>query len=162
MKNSLYQINGALIALFEQIEENGGELTEELGQQLEIKENELTEKANGYLEIIGDQESFIARIDEEVKRLQARKKQAKSVVDRLKNNLVKAVEVFGEIDLDTKTVTTRKSTVVNVDNVNSLPDVYKVKKVTEAADKAAIKKDLKAGVEIDGCQLVENRNLKIK
>ena len=77
MNNSLYQISGALIALFEQIEENGGELTEELAQQLEIKENELTEKASGYLEIIGAQEAFISRIDEELKRLQARKKQAK-------------------------------------------------------------------------------------
>lgn len=162
MKNSLYQINGALIALFEQIEENGGELTEELASQLEIKETELTEKASGYLEIIGAQEAFITRIDEELKRLQARKKQAKTLVDRLKNNLVKAVEVFGEIELETKTVTTRKSTSLEVEDVNALPEVYKVKKVTETADKAAIKKDLKAGVIIDGCQLIENKSFRIK
>jgi len=162
MKNSLYQINGALISLLEEIEENGGELTEEIASQLEIKEAELFEKTSGYLEIIGSQEAFISRIDEEIKRLEARKKQSKNLVDRLKSNLVNAVEVFGEIELETATVTTRKSVSVEVTDVNSLPDIYKLKKVTEAANKTVIKKDLKEGVVIDGCQLIENKNLKIK
>ena len=46
--------------------------------------------------------------------------------------------------------------------VNQLPNEYKTIKVTESANKTAIKKALQDGVEIDGCALVENINLSIK
>ena len=42
----------------------------------------------------------------------------------------------------------RKSETVEVDDVNKLPAPYKVVKVTEQADKAAIKAAIKDGVEL--------------
>ena len=49
-----------------------------------------------------------------------------------------------------------------VEDVNALPGDYKKVKVTETADKTAIKKALKAGEQIEGCSIQESINLKIK
>jgi hypothetical protein len=48
-----------------------------------------------------------------------------------------------------------------VEDVNALPKEYKVIKVTEAADKIALKKAIQSGKEIDGVSLINNYNLKI-
>ena len=45
--------------------------------------------------------------------------------------------------------------------INSLPKELKVVKVTEQADKKAIKKAIEAGEAVKGCEIVENINLKI-
>lgn len=162
MKNTLYQINQDLIELFDTIEANEGEVNDDILRALEIKENELQEKSQSYYALISSQEAFIGSIDEEIKRLQALKKSRKSLVDRLKKNLLSAVELFGEFTVGTITFGTRKSTSVEVDDVNLLPEQYKKIKVTEQADKTLIKQELKSGVEITGCRIVENVNLKIK
>jgi hypothetical protein len=47
-------------------------------------------------------------------------------------------------------------------DVNDLPKQYKTVKVTETADKVAIKKALESGETVYGCRLVENVNLTIK
>ena len=46
--------------------------------------------------------------------------------------------------------------------INSLPKQYKTIKITETADKTAIKKVLEEGIEIKGCKLMHNDNLSIK
>jgi hypothetical protein len=56
----------------------------------------------------------------------------------------------------------RKSESVEVDDINSLPAMYKTIKLTETPDKKLIKDSLKLGKEIPGCKLVENNNLQIK
>ena len=49
-----------------------------------------------------------------------------------------------------------------MDDVNQLPAAFKVVKVTEQADKAAIKAALKDGVDVTGCRIETHRNLQIK
>ena len=160
--NSLYQINQDLLEIFQQVDDQEGELTPEQETTLEIKEGELQQKAVAYREVIGASESFINRIDSEIKRLQAIKKQKQSLVSRLKDNLLNAVKLFGEFEVGTVTFGTRKSSSVIVEDVNTLPGDYKKVKVTETADKTAIKKALKAGEQIEGCSIEESINLKIK
>lgn len=160
--NSLYQINQDLLNLFQQVDDQDGELTPEQEELLIIKEGELQQKAVAYREVIGSNESFISRIDDEIKRLQALKKQKQGLISRLKDNLLNAVKVFGEFEVGTVTFGTRKSSSVEVEDVNALPNELKKTKVTESADKAAIKKLLKEGVVVPGCQIIESVNLKIK
>ena len=160
--NSLYQINQDLLEIFQQVDEQEGELTPEQETALEIKEGELQQKAVAYREVIGNNEQFIQRIDDEIKRLQALKKQKQGLVQRLKDNLLNAVNLFGEFTVGTVTFGTRKSSSVIVEDVNALPGEYKKVKVTETADKTAIKKALKAGEQIEGCSIQESINLKIK
>ncbi len=160
--NSLYQINQDLLDLFQQVDDQEGELTTEQEELLIIKEGELQQKAVAYREVIGASETFITRIDEEIKRLQALKKQKQGLINRLKDNLLNAVKVFGEFEVGTVTFGTRKSSSVEVEDVNALPNELKKTKITESADKAAIKKLLKEGVVVPGCKIIESVNLKIK
>jgi len=162
MNNSLFKISQDLLELFDKVEEQDGELTDEQAEFLEIKEGELQQKASNYMEVINQQDSFVSRIDDEIKRLQAIKKQRNGIVTRLKNNLLNAVHLFGEFEVGTHTFGLRKSTAVEVDDVNGLAKEYKTIKVTEQADKKAIKEAIKGGEVIDGCRIVTNQNLKIK
>lgn len=162
MKKTLYNINEEAQLIFTEIEENGGELTQELEEKLVINKNELQSKSIAYLEVISSSKYMIIRIDDEIKRLQSMKKANQNVIDRLEYNLLTAQETFGDYEVGLTTVTTRKSESIEVLDVNSLPKEYKVIKVTEQADKKKLKEAIKGGKEIDGVRLVENKNLRIK
>jgi hypothetical protein len=160
---TLYQINNDYYDLISQIESLEGELTLELESALEINKNELEVKSIAYVEVIKQRESFNTRIDDEIKRLQALKKQNDNLILRLKNNLLNAVNLFGNFEAGFLKFSTRKSKQVEVNiDPNDLPKEFKVVKVTETADKVAIKKAIEQGQEVAGCRIVENLNLTIK
>lgn len=160
MKN-LFEITTDQKRLIQEIELMEGEITPEVEKQLEITEKELQVKSIAYLEVITKRESFNDLIDNEVKRLQAMKKTNTNLINRLKDNLLVAVKTFGSFEIGTHKFGTRKSSAVVVEDVNSLPKEYKTVKVTESADKKAIKDALKAGKEIKGCFIQDNLNLKL-
>ena len=116
------------------------------------------------MEVIKDREAYINNAKEEIKRLQAIVKVNDNLVNRLKDNLLTAVKTFGSFEVGFVKFGTRISKSVNVDSemINQLPNEYKTIKVTESANKTAIKKALQDGVEINGCELVTNLNLNIK
>lgn len=160
---TLYNINNDYLELISQVEQAEGVLTPELEQALTINKSELEVKSIAYIEIIKQRESLNERIDIEIKRLQALKKSNDTLVSKLKNNLLNAVNLFGNYDAGFIKLSTRKSKQVVVDyDVNDLPKQYKVVKVTETADKVAIKKAIESGETVYGCRLVENVNLSIK
>jgi len=161
MKTNLYKIQENYLNIINQVEEAEGLLTPELEEALTINESELQQKAIAYKEVIAAKESFNTRISDEIKRLQAMKKANDNLVNNLKERLLTAVKLFGVFEVGLSKFGTRKSTQVIVEDVNSLPKEYKTTKVTESADKAEIKKDLKAGKEIEGCSLLDVLNLKI-
>ena len=160
---TLYNINIDYLELINQVEQAEGVLTPELEQALTINKSELEVKSIAYVEVIKQRESLNERIDNEIKRLQALKKSNDTLVSRLKNNLLNAVNLFGNYDAGFIKLSTRKSKQVVVDyDVNDLPKQYKTVKVTETPDKIAIKKALESGETVYGCRLVENVNLSIK
>jgi hypothetical protein len=160
---SLYVIEKQYLDIINQVQEMEGELTSELESALEITKNELEVKSIAYVEVIKAKESFNTRIEEEIKRLQAMKKSNDKLVDRLKNNLLNAVNLFGNFEAGFLKFSTRKSTSVVVTiEANDLPKEFKTIKVTEAPDKTAIKKAIEQGQEIEGCILVTKLNLQIK
>jgi len=144
-----------------EIEQAEGEITPEMEAQLKINEGELQSKSIAYLAVIKEREAFVTQIDEEIKRLTALKKRNNSLVDRLKENILNAVNLFGTIETQFNKFSIRKSESVEVLDVNELPKEYKVVKVTEQADKKAIKEALKSGKQIVGCSILTNSNLKI-
>ena len=159
---NLYEITTQQRLLIEEIESMEGEITPEVEQALIITEAQLQQKSLAYLSVIRTKEGFNDLIGNEIKRLQAIKKRNDSLVDRLKDNLLNAVKTFGEYNVGTHTFTTRKSSSVEVEDVNSLPKEFKVIKVTESADKMALKKAIQEGQEIDGVSIQEHLNLAIK
>ena len=161
MKKSLYHIETEYRELINQVELSEGELTPEMEEQLMINETQLQSKSIAYLEFIGSKESFNARIDDEIKRLQALKKSNNTLISNLKGRLLQAVKLYGAFEVGLTKFGTRKSQQVIVDDVNSLPSEFKTIKVTESANKAEIKKAIKAGEHITGCELLDVENLKI-
>lgn len=160
---SLYKINAEYMELFGRIEMAEGVLTPELEEALVINKSELEVKSIAYVEVIKQRESLNDRIDEEIKRLQAMKKSNDTLVSKLKSNLLQAVSIFGNYEAGFVKIGTRKSKQVVIDyDVNDLPKQYKTVKVTETADKVAIKKAIESGQTVYGCRLVENVNLTIK
>jgi hypothetical protein len=159
--STLYEITIEQKNLINEIEQMEGELTPETEQRLIINESQLQQKSIAYLEVIRAKESFNYLIDGEIKRLQQLKKINNNVVERLNDNLLLAVKTFGEFTVGTQKFGTRKSSQVIVEDVNSLPKEYKTIKVTESADKVALKKAIQAGEEIKGVHIQENLNLKI-
>ena len=161
MKTTLYNIENDYLTLISQIEEAEGVLTPELEEALTINETQLQGKSTAYLQVITTKEGINDAIDIEIKRLQAIKKRNGNLVTKLRSRLLEAVKLFGDIEVGFNKFTTRKSSSVQVDDINSLPSEFKTIKITETADKKAIKDAIKAGKEIEGCSIVENLNLKI-
>jgi hypothetical protein len=164
MKLTIYQIEQSYNQLAEELIDNGGELTPELSEALAITEEQLQNKSVAYSFVIKQIDSEVDIIDVEIKRLQAMKKTRENASERLKANIKHAMELFNidEIKTPLVKINFRKSEAVEVDDVNQLPASYKVVKVTEQADKMAIKEAIKNGAEIPGCRIVANRNLQIK
>jgi hypothetical protein len=160
---SLYSITTEYQMLMQEVEECEGVLTPELEAGLVINKEQLLVKSESYVHVIKSQEVYIDAIDQEIKRLQALKKQKEKAVDVLKSYLLQAVENFGSFSSGFFTFSTRKSSSVEVFcDVNDLPKEFKSVKVTETADKTAIKKALQSGINIEGCAIIEKHNLAIK
>lgn len=161
MENSLFSITNEQKLLMLEIESLEGEITPEIEERLAITESQLQQKSIAYLEVIRQKEAYNSLIDAEIKRLQGLKKQTTNVIDRLEENLLNAVKTFGVYTVGLQKFGTRKSSQIIVEDVNSLPDKYKVIKVTESADKMLLKEALKNGEKIEGVYIQDNLNLKI-
>ena len=119
---NIFEISKELESVFDELEENGGELTEELEEKLSISQDEFRSKVNAYLSIIKHTESDIDCCDKEIKRLQSVKKSKQNTIDRLKNILVWAIDKFGDsnksgnkyVDLGTSKITIKSSNKVIV------------------------------------------------
>jgi hypothetical protein len=164
MKLTIYQIEQSYNQLAEELIENGGELTSELSEQLAITEEQLQNKSVAYSFVIKQMDADVDIIDAEIKRLQALKKQREKASEYLKERIKHAMDTFSieEIKTPLVKINFRKSETVEVDDVNQLPAAFKVVKITEQADKAAIKAAIKDGVEVTGCRIETHRNLQIK
>ena len=160
-KKTLFGITINYNELMHEIEANEGILTDEQITALEITEKDLQSKSIAYLEVIKGKEAFVMQIDDEIKRLQALKKVNNNITARLKDNLLTAVKVFGNFEVGLTKFGVRKSQSISVEDVNSLPQQYKVVKVTESADKKLLKEAIKGGEVIPGVQLLHNLSLKI-
>jgi hypothetical protein len=164
MRISIYNIEQNYNQLAEELIENGGELTPSLEEALAITEEQLQNKSVAYSFVIKQMDADIDIIDAEIKRLQAAKKQREKASEYLKDRIKHAMDTFqiDEIKTPLVKINFRKSETVEVEDVNALPSLYKVVKVTEQADKAAIKAALKDGVDVAGCSIATHRNLQIK
>jgi hypothetical protein len=161
MKKSLYQIESQYINLVSEIEEMEGEITSEQIEALKITKNELQSKSIAYLSVISTRESENAQIDAELKRLQSIKKANNNVIERLKTNLLDAVNIFGAFEVGLSKFGIRKSKKLEVLDESKISSEYMNSKLTVTPNKAEITKAIKNGVFVDGVQLVECKNLKI-
>lgn len=120
---NIWQIQQELLSIFDELEENGGELTEELEQQLAISQEDFRSKVKSYTNVIKSVKADIAAIDQESKRLAELKKGKTAMIDRLSKVIIEAVDRFGDttktggkfFDYGTGKVSIRNSQKVELD-----------------------------------------------
>ena len=119
---SIYNIQKELLDLFGEIEANGGEVTEEQIELLNIKESELQEKLDNYYKAIQSWKADMATCKEEEKRIASTRKKYENRIERLKTIMLDSVNTFGTvgknnkfIELPTARIFTKSSKAVEVD-----------------------------------------------
>ena len=164
MKLSLYTIEQTYLSIVEELIENGGELTPSLEAELNINKEELQNKGICYGFMVKELEMQSDTIDIEIKRLQALKKTRTNTIDKLKNNLSQAMQMFGIEELKTAIIKInfRKSESVEIEDLALLDSQFIKVTTTKTADKIAIKEAIKGGENVQGAVLQTNSNLQIK
>ena len=120
---NIYQLQQDIITIFDEIEENGGEITPELEKELAIKQDEFKDKVQNYTKVIKLIEQDLNAIKEEKKRLTDLSISKQKIIDRLTKIIISAINTFGEtkpsgvkyLDYGTGSVSVRNSKAVDVD-----------------------------------------------
>lgn len=142
-----------------------GELTPDLENELVINQTELQEKAVNYGYVVKSFEADISAIDEEMKRLKALKDAKNNAIDRMKESVLNAMQIYGIEKVESPTL--KLSIRNNPESViipfqELLEDRFLVSKTSLSADKVAIKKAIQNGENIEGATLVRTQSLVIK
>lgn len=120
---NIYNIEQELLSIFDEIEENGGELTPELESKLVITQDTFKEKVKDYTNVIKLLNDDILSIKEEQTRLKTLADKKQKTIERLNKILLAAINEFGNtkksgvkyIDYGTGEISIRKSKAVDVD-----------------------------------------------
>lgn len=124
-------------------------------------EESFADKVENICKLRANCKADMAGLDEEIKRLTERKRALGDKVKSLENYLADQMKVTEKEKVKTElfTIGFRKSTAVDVFDLDAVPDMYK--KVTVAPDKIELKKALD-GEDIPGARIVTNYNLAIR
>lgn len=120
---NLYEIEQELLDIYNELEENGGELTPELEEKLLLTQDNFKTKLNGYVNVINEITSKIDACKTEEKRISTLRKSREKSINRLKEIVQRCVINFGDInkngnysiELDTCKLATRGSDTLEFD-----------------------------------------------
>lgn len=124
----------------------------------------IQDKAIGYAKVISAMEAETAEIQEQINRLQARKKNVTTNIDRMKSNLIQA---FHTADIDqvkdslfTVKIRHNPESILLMDE-NKIPVDYYQEQPMKLS-KTLIKEALKKGKKVPGAELTRSESLMIK
>ena len=95
MKTTLWELEKQYRDLFRDIEENEGEITEEIQEQLAINLEDFEDKVEAYFVIISEYKSYIERRKAEIERLKKLSEKDTLKVEYLEERLKDALHLFG-------------------------------------------------------------------
>ena len=145
----------------ELIETEDGELTDEQLEQIVQRHTETMDKLKSLCGFIRYLEHGIAACKQERERVMQMQKRAENRLASIKQFLTPYVQQQGRIELETATLSVRKS--VAVELAEGFSDPYFCKVVTERVpDKRAIKEALQQDAAIEGARLITRYNLQVK
>ena len=165
---TLWQLTQEELSFISLMEENGGEVNDEIMEELAIRKENFQTKAEAYAKFILKLESEAEQAAAEIKRIQALKKAKENTVIRLKESLLAALMVFTQEDAkgirryETPLckLSTRRSMAVEVLDETIIPNDYWV--IKREVSKSTIGQAIKDGAEVPGAQLKENLSLAIR
>ena len=162
--NTLYELGHAYTQVMDMLED--GEDNQAVIETLESIGEEIAVKAKNIAVVLSQYDSNINILDEEIKRLQARKKHEQSKQDYLKSYLKENMERTGQTKIVTPThsISIKKNPhKLIVEDESKIPASFQVIiPQTYKIDNATLKEALKAGEEIDGARLEQGTSLSIK
>jgi len=137
-----------------------------LADTLESLECAIEEKAQGIAVITSQLNADVDYIDQEIKRLQSRKKSIESNVERIKAYLQSQFEAMGKVQIKTPTHTIsirQNPASLVIDDEKLIPVKYlTVIPRSFKPNNADIKEALKAGKKVKGCRLASGKRIEIK
>lgn len=135
MAKSIFEIDKELYALYDEIEEAGGEITPEIEEKLELNGQEMTNKVKSITNYINKLKADLLAIKSETDRLAKLKKSKENIIAGLTKLVLFAINKYGTedkkgkkwFDWGTGKVGIRKSTSVELDDkkIDNLVDVLK-------------------------------------
>jgi effector-binding domain-containing protein len=96
MKVSIFEIGREYRDILEELEENGGEITESIADRLAINKSDFEDKCESYKVVLEHLDSNIKRRKQEVDKLEKFNKRDEKTIDYLKSYLEQAVKLYGE------------------------------------------------------------------
>lgn len=130
-------------------------------QQFEALQMERGQKIEGMCCYIKNLMAEAVAYEAEEKRMRERRAAKEREIDRCKGYL--AGVLYGEkFETPRCKISWRKSEICNVLNIDAVPDEFKRTKVTIDADKTAIKKAIKSGMDIPGAEVIQKLNMTLK
>ena len=161
---SIFQIREDICAALEnvRVDEETGEITGQ--EEVNALAMSAEEKTVSICRFILRKDAFIDELEQHIKFCQEQLKREKRERETLANLAVFGLETANATKIKAPGIAigTRKSESVEIFDESQLPKEYIKEKVTTAPDKTAIKIALKAGKEVPGAKIAENRNLSIK
>ena len=151
------------------MEETGGEVTDEIMEDLAIRRDNFQHKAEAYSKFILKLESEADIAAAEIKRIQAIKKTKDNTATRLRETLRDALMVFGNENPKTGNkayetalfkLSLRKSQSVEITDESEVPDEFWA--IKKEISKSTISQAIKDGLEVPGATMKENYGLQIK
>ena len=120
---NIWRIQQDLLDIFNELEENGGELTPELEEKLTVTQEDFKNKIKSYGEVIKSLKGEIDTIDKEIARLKELKDAKNKVIERLSKVIAEAITKFGDetksgskfLDYGTGKISVRNTQKVEVD-----------------------------------------------
>lgn len=135
MAKSIFDIDKELYALYDEIEEAGGEITPEIEAKLELNGQEMTNKVKSITNFINKLKADVLAIKSETDRLAKLKRSKDNTITGLTNLVLFAIKNYGKedkngkkwIDWGTGKVGIKKSVSVELDDkkIENLVDVLK-------------------------------------
>lgn len=99
---NLFDISLEYMAILDELEENGGELTDDIQERLNINKDEVQDKLESYRKVIMSVEGEIVVLEEERDRLTDKVITKSNVIARLKENISKAITLYGDVNPKSK------------------------------------------------------------
>ena len=162
---NIYELTQGIQMLWDLMD--AGELDDDtLIDAMENTQEELNVKLENYCKFIKNLESDIDGLKAEEKRLAAKRKTMENTIERAKKAMQWAMNAAGEKKVKGSLFTISiqnnpEKVVLETEDVNLIPSHY-VKYKEPEIDKAKVKEDLKAGVELSFAHLEQSEGIRIR
>jgi hypothetical protein len=159
---TLWQLDANYVILLNKLEENQGELTPELEQQLNDAVADVVTKQDGYIKVIDTLNTLEEQAKQWRDKMNRKIKSIQNQKERLKDALIYHFHLIGETEIKSELgkIKLMKTLKVGEMDIDALPEKYKELVEEIKVNKKQLLADLKQGP-INGAELEESEYIRI-